>query len=386
MNMRFIHTADWHLGRQLCGHLLLDDQAYLLEELLHLVTEVKAEAVVIAGDIYDRGVPPAEAVELFNQTLNSLLLEKKVKVLYIAGNHDSARRINFGSRLFAAAGLFVQGELQPGAAPIELEDGYGPVYFSLLPYMEPSTVRAAWGREDLHDFDKATGYAIEQAAAKVPAGARSVAVAHAFLAGGSSSESERPLSVGGSSNVSPHWFQTFDYTALGHLHKPQRAGADTIRYSGSLMKYSIDEAEQKKGMLVVDIDGKGAASHTFVPLPARHDVRRVKGKLAAIRDDRTAYPKSDDFVGIELTDDGPTLSANDVVRQIYPNYLYIHKDYIDRAGERREHDKEVLDRSEKELFGEFFEEMTGSPLTAAQEMVLTQEIETIFRQEREAEG
>ena len=308
--MRFIHTADWHIGRLFCGRHLTEDQSWLLDEFLKLVADSRVDAVVIAGDIYDRAVPPTEAVELFDEILSRLLLELRVKVFFIAGNHDSAQRLGFASRILTQQGLFVGAQLESGLEPVCLQDSFGPVYFQLYPYMEPAMVRAVFGQEQLMDFDAATGFVIGQGRSHIPAGARCVAIAHAFLAGGQSADSERPLMVGGSSNVSPAWFRGYTYTALGHLHSPQQAGAASVRYSGSLMKYSFSEAAQKKGVYVVDLDGAGNVQTDFLPLTPKRDLRRVSGYFDTILQDREAYPYSEDYMQIELLDTAPILPTD----------------------------------------------------------------------------
>ena len=385
--MRFIHTADWHLGRLFFGRHLTDDQAHLLDELVHLARDARAEAVVIAGDIYDRAVPPVEAVELFDDTLSRLLLDEKIKVLYIAGNHDSAARLGFGSRLLAGGGVFVAGQLQADAAPIVLDDAHGKVAFSLLPYMEPATVRFAYGEaaEELAGFDEATSFAVARAAALVPEGCRSVAVAHAFIAGGASSDSERPLSVGGSDSVSPACFARFSYTALGHLHAPQQAGAANIRYAGSLMKYSFSEAGQRKGATVVDLAADGTVSVEEVPLAAPHDLAVVRGTLEEILEDRERFPKSEEYTAVELMDKGPVLDAHGKLSRIYPNVLQVTRPgLMEQAGALREQGRKKLERPDDVLFGEFFADMTGETLDEAQKKELFDVLEELLREEREA--
>ena len=385
--MRFIHTADWHLGRLFFGRHLTDDQAHVLDELVRLAKDACAEAVVIAGDIYDRAVPPVEAVELFDVTLSRLLLEEKLKVIYIAGNHDSAARLGFGSRLLAGGGVFVAGQLQADAPPIVLDDAHGKVAFSLLPYMEPATVRFTYGEaaEELTGFDEATSFAVARAAALVPERCRSVAVAHAFIAGGASSESERPLSVGGSDSVSPACFAPFSYTALGHLHAPQRAGAENIRYSGSLMKYSFSEAGQRKGVTVVDLAADGTVSVEEVPLAAPHDLAVVRGALEEILKDRERFPKSEDYIAVELMDEGPVLDAHGKLRTVYPNLLQVTRPgLMEQAGILREQGREKLGRPDDVLFSEFFADMTGKKLDEAQEKALHEALAELLREEREA--
>ena len=387
--MRFIHTADWHLGRLFFGRHLTDDQAHVLDELVHLARDARAEAVVIAGDVYDRAVPPVEAVELFDEVLSRLLLDEKLKVIYIAGNHDSAARLGFGSRLLAGGGVFVAGQLQADAAPIVLDDAHGKVAFSLLPYMEPATVRFAYGEaaEDLAGFDEATSFAVARAAALVPEGCRSVAVAHAFIAGGASSESERPLSVGGSDSVSPACFAPFSYTALGHLHAPQQAGAANIRYAGSLMKYSFSEAGQRKGATVVDLAADGSVTVEEVPLAAPHDLRVVRGTLAEILEDRERFPKSEDYTAVELMDKGPVLDAHGKLSAVYPNLLQVTRPgLMEQAGTVREQGRKKLDRPDDVLFGEFFADMTGEALDEAQKKELHAVLAELLREEREAKA
>ena len=385
--MRFIHTADWHLGRLFFGRHLTDDQAHVLDELVHLARDARAEAVVIAGDIYDRAVPPVEAVELFDEVLSRLLLDEKLKVLYIAGNHDSAARLGFGSRLLAGGGVFVAGQLQADAAPVVLDDAHGKVAFSLLPYMEPATVRFAYGEaaEELAGFDEATSFAVARAAALVPEGCRSVAVAHAFIAGGASSESERPLSVGGSDSVSPACFARFSYTALGHLHAPQQAGAANIRYAGSLMKYSFSEAGQRKGATVVDLAADGSVMIEEAALAAPHDLQVVRGTLQEILEDRECFPKSEDYTAIELMDKGPVLDAHGKLSRIYPNVLQVTRPgLMEQAGALCEQGRKKLERPDDVLFGEFFADMTGETLDEAQKKELFDVLEELLREEREA--
>ena len=381
--MRFIHTADWHLGRLFHGQHLTEDQAYLLMEFLRMVTETKAEAVIIAGDIYDRAVPPTEAVELFDEVLAKLLLEKKVRVFYIAGNHDSAQRLDFGRRIMAGQGLFVRGNLTPSLEPVIVEDAYGPVYFQLFPYMEPAGVRAVFGGDEGWDFDAATGRVVEAGAACIPQGVRSVAVAHAFLAGGQVSDSERPLSVGGSSNVSPRYYRSFSYTALGHLHNPQRAGADHIRYSGSLMKYSFEESSQQKSLAVVDLDAQGQTAVELLPLLPKHDMRRIRGYFDDILRDRDRYPASDDYLLAELLDTDTILDVHGKLETIFPNLMQIDRPNLNYRSALADAGQVRRQQSEAELFAGFFQDMTGEALTEEQRSVFAETADGVFRRERE---
>lgn len=380
--MRFIHTADWHLGRSFHNAVLTGDQEKLLKnEFLPLVREEKAEAVIIAGDIYDRGVPPVEAVALFDEIL-SRLREMGVPVLYIAGNHDSAIRLGFGSRLLARAGIHVRGAASRANQPVVLEDKFGPVYFALLPYAEPLQVRRLFELEEVLTFDRANRLLTEDMCRSIPKGARSVAVAHAFLAGGQAGGSERSLSVGGSANVSPGIFKPFSYTAMGHLHGPQRAGAENIRYSGSLMKYSFGEEGQKKGVEIVEIGAKGEASHSFVELTLPRDMRRLRGPFEEILSNREKYPASDDYLEIELTDIGMVPNAMARLQEVFPHALSIKQTRLETApgGADRQ---EVLHKDELELFACFYREAYAEEMSQEQRAMVQKCISEVLQEERE---
>lgn len=383
--MRFIHTADWHLGRIFHGVHLIDDQAWIMKKFLQIVRDTGAEAVVIAGDIYDRGVPPVEAVELFDEILTKLSVEMNVPVLFISGNHDSDVRLGFGSRLVKGQGLYICGRPQVPFKPAVLEDKFGKVYFSLYPYVDPAAIRGAFGTEERMDFNEAERLMVQEGMSHIPSGARSVAVAHAFLAGGQTSDSERVLTVGGSSNVSPEIFKGYSYTALGHLHNPQTAGGEDIRYSGSIMKYSFDEANQKKGVNLVELDGDGKISVEFIPLTPKHDVRRVKGCLEDIRTNRELFPKSEDYILVELMDKGAVLDAHGKLESVYPNLLQIQRPELAALAENEIHGRDIRTSTELELFGDFFKAMTGENLDKEQEKAVTEAINQVISARRNGE-
>ncbi len=239
--MRFLHTADWHLGRLFHGASLLADQVPLLDQVVRVAREGAVDALILAGDIFDRAVPAADAVALFDDFLCRMALDLRVPVIAIAGNHDSAERLSYGARLMKSGGIHMRGRLDVGDEPVLLQDEHGAIRFHLLPYADPPVVRNVLARDDLPDHASALGARLSPLRCEKAAGVRSVVIAHAFVLGGEESESERPLSVGGSGAVPCELFQGFDYVALGHLHRPQRAGADHIRYAGSLAKYSFSE-------------------------------------------------------------------------------------------------------------------------------------------------
>lgn len=381
--MRFIHTADWHLGRLFHGKYLTNDQAYVLEQFCDLVTDSKAEAVIIAGDIYDRAVPPTEAVELLDDILAKLLLKCRVQVIVIAGNHDSPERVGFGGRLFEKQGLFIAGNLTTATTPISLADKYGVVEFLPLPYAEPALVRHVLARDDITDANKAMAACLAQGKLKLTNGSRKVAIAHAFLAGGSACESERILSVGGSSSVDCKLFEGFNYTALGHLHNAQTAGNSRIRYSGSLLKYSFDEAKQTKGIHIVDIDEAGEVRVEIVSLTPKHDVSVMAGDFYTILRNRNIYPVSNDYISISLSNHEPILDAFGQLREIYPNLLQIERPTVlmENKLENRSIDHRKL--SEAALFALFYHEVTGEVLTAEEQKVFADNLAELTLAERE---
>ena len=379
--MRFIHTADWHLGKLFGQRHMTEDQAYVLEELLALCKDVHPDALIIAGDVYDRAVPPPEAVNLFNEILTRIA-EQGIRVLYIAGNHDSAVRLDFGAQLLRASGIYPAGIVRAAEPPVVLSDEYGDVYFSLIPYGDPPHVREAFALDENLSFDGALAVQIAAARAQIPLSVRSVAVAHAFVIGGQTSESEHALSVGGSDQVSAENFAAYSYTALGHLHAPQRAGAEHIRYSGSLLKYSFDEARQKKGVELIELDAVGAASHTFYPLTPRHDVRIVSGMMDELMHKDFDLLPHDDYICVELLDMDAVLAAHEKLRKIYPNLFTITRPNINvnrLSSTERSYER---GKSDLHLFSEFYADVTASEMTEAERMELIRVIDAMEQGER----
>lgn len=384
--MRFIHTSDWHLGRLFHGRHLTDDQAYILEQFHDVIKETKPDALIIAGDIYDRSVPPTEAVELLDDTLAKILLDAKVPVMMIAGNHDSPERVGFASKLLAGQGLHVTGTLEKLLHPVVLEDDYGKVYFMPFTYAEPALVRHVFADAKLESHDIAMEFLIKQSLRYIPENARKVAIAHTFIAGGLESESERPLSVGGTSQVRSSLFAPFHYTALGHLHNSQRAGNEKIRYSGSLLKYSFDEANQKKGLNLVELDKDGTIKIEMISLTPKHDVRVVEGYFKDILANREIYPVSEDYVSVNLLDTMPILDVHGQLEKVYQNLMQIERPNLMVDGKLQKPNGDHRKMSETELFDSFFEQMTGEHLTEVQRKVFHEHLDALFQAEREVKA
>ena len=355
--MKFIHTADWHLGKSLKNQSLIEDQNYILQEFLKLVDAENPDAIVIAGDIYDRSIPPVDAVNLFDEVIFKIV-EKKIPVLCISGNHDSAARLNFGSRLFERSNFFIETLPNENPKTVILNDKFGEVYFSLIPFFEPVEMQDKISAEKI-DANAANKFYIAEARKNIPANKRSVAVAHLFVTGGKISESERKF-VGAVENVSVKNFSSYNYTALGHLHKPQtmKKTGYVVRYSGSLLKYSFDEANYSKGVTIVNIDGKGETSFEHVNLIPRRDVKVVEGTMEELRQ----FERTEDYIHANLTDKNHVLNAMEKLRNsAFPNILSIKFVNLERELENSNatlrEDVSIL-----EQFADFYEYSTGEKL------------------------
>ncbi len=383
--MKILHTADWHLGRIFHNVHLTDDQAHVLDQFVALARDVRPDLVIVAGDVYDRAVPPQEAVALLDDVL-SRLVEVADAVLVIAGNHDSPQRLGFGSRLLARGGLHVRGAFAPDATPLMLEDAHGPVAVHAVPFLDPVRMRSLLPDAGISDQASAMRAACALARRASPDGTRSVLVAHATVLGGEASESERPLSIGGTEAVPPETFAGFDYVALGHLHRPQRAGGGNVRYSGSLLKYSFSEAAHAKSVTFVEMDAEGRCRIETPRLAPRHDVRTVSGRLAGLLEQARREPSSD-YLQVVLEDEGPVFDAMPRLREHWPNVLEIRRPALvaasgtDPAGPAVSASARHAGR--ETLFAEFFERVTGEEMTPPQRAALLEVLQELRRTERE---
>jgi len=371
--MRFVHTSDWHLGRTLHEARLTGDQEHALEGFLAFVKEARPDAVLVSGDVYDRSVPPVEAVSLLEDVLERLVLGLGVPTIVIAGNHDSPERLAFGAKILRERGLHLFGPVEAAPGSVVLEDAHGPVAFHALPYAEPSLVRVATGME-MHDHDAATRERVARVRRSVAT--RHVLLAHAFVVGGEESESERPLSVGGAGTVDASAFGGFGYVALGHLHRPQRVGADDrVRYSGSLLKYSFSEADHQKGVLLVEIDARGDVHVEEVALPTRRDLRVVEGEFFALLEEGRRTGGSDDYLKFVVTNKEALLDPMGRLREVYPNALeLVRREAAAPAGGMRVPRERTTDL---DLFSDFFSQATHEPLTDEERRTLAAHLERL---------
>ena len=360
--MRFLHTSDWHLGKTLCNANLLDDQAHALDQAVAMVKDAKPEAFVIAGDIYDRAVPPKEAVALLNAFLGKVVGELKVPVLMIAGNHDSPERLGFAADFLEPQGLHMAGPPVAEPQPVVIGDAA----FHLMPYADPAAARFAFQDESLRTHQDIINAQLTRAWSSHPQSKRFVAVAHAFVAGSLRSESELGLAVGGSGEVDAKLFEPADYAALGHLHRPQDAGFAHVRYSGSLLKYSASEASHVKAITLVELPTKGQARTEPLPFTPRRDLRRLRGAFETLLQQPT--DNREDYLFVELTDSGPVLDAMARLRRIYPNILGIQTAQgPSDDSEPRPSDPRTLDP--ESLFQSFIKESTGQELSEEERLI-----------------
>lgn len=388
--MKFIHTADWHLGKLLKEHSMTGDQEWLLlHQFLPLVDEEKPDVILLSGDVYDRSYPPEEAVELFDRMTEEIVGKRKIPFIIISGNHDSAERLAVASRLLEGQGLYIFGPLTR-IRPVILEDDEGKVAFCPMPYAEPARVRVMLnvlsldGAENVHSYEEAEKALSDYLLSLLPKGEpiRKVALAHAFAAGGTPSESERPLSIGGYDRISDAVFAPYDYTALGHLHRPQRTqqNSERIQYSGSLMRYSFDEVNQKKGVIVGELDGRGNVHTEFHSLVPRYEVRDMEGSFARLMGEET--PPSEDYLEIRLTDEEPVIDAMPKLRAKFPNALGVEQDmgYKDDEGSRNIHLEKM---SDEDILKRFVHQFRDRDLSEDEEKLALATWEKVYRKENE---
>lgn len=378
--MKFIHTADWHLGKIVHGVHMTDDQRHALLQFIEIIEEEKPDAVVIAGDLYDRSVPPTEAVELLDEILYTINVKMKIPIVAISGNHDSAERLSFGSSWYRHSQLYIHGKLTKTCEPVHIKG----VNFYCVPYAEPGTVRHVFEDESIHSHQEAmrriTG-AIEE---KLNPNEPNVLVGHAFVLGGKTSDSERVLSVGGSGCVTADLFDAFDYTALGHLHSPDAIRHPKVYYSGSLLKYSFSEAKQNKSLSIVEMREDGNFEIRYRSLTPKYDMREISGTMEELLD-VTFYQnqKVDDYLKITLNDEGSLIDPINRLRQVYPNVLHLERKWDLTDLRRKKSYSSVKDerKSEIDLFETFYQEMTDREFDSQKQELMVSVIEAVKKEE-----
>ncbi len=398
--MKFIHLADLHLGKRVNGFPMLEDQAYILKQILTIVDEEKADAVIIAGDIYDKPIPPAEAVNLFDDFLVGLT-KRHVQVFAISGNHDSAERISYAGRILRESGVHISPRFQGAIKPVTVRDAYGPLNIYLIPYIHPSLVKHTLSDAESSDpaagnEEADSGVFPEKIAtwtdamrslisrSDVDPTARNLAVAHQFVTYAGTqpelSDSEE-RHIGGLDNVDTSVFEAFDYVALGHLHGPQRVGRDTIRYAGSPLPYSFSEEHQKKSVAVIEMKEKGDVSIRLIPLQPKRAMRTVRGLFAELTNRAyTARLDPEDYYHVILTDEEDVPNALARLRTcFYKNLMIIDYDNA-RTNAESVIESEADERKKEpiEVLSELYEKQNGRPMTELQSSVAEKLIDAIW--------
>ena len=371
--MKLIHLSDLHLGKRVNGYSMLEDQKYILDQVLSHIADEKPEIVLISGDIYDRSVPPEEAVELFDAFLVELS-RRRIEVLLISGNHDSPERLAFGGRLMDLAGIHPSPVYDGVIRPLTLTDGNGPVDFWPIPFLKPAQVRRFFPERELRSYNEAMAAVVDSLA--LDAQRRNVALVHQFLTGAQTCDSEE-RSVGGTDQVDSSLFDAFDYVALGHLHGPQRVGRACVRYAGSPLKYSFSEARQVKSLTVVELEEKGSLTIRALPLTPLHDLRRIRGSFAELME---AEEGREDYCELTLTDEEDVPNALARLSLRYPRLMALRYDnkrtrstvsVLEEGSVRRE-------RSPLELFDALYERQNGQEMNEEQKAYIQRLISEIW--------
>ena len=378
--MKLIHLSDLHLGKRVNEFSMLEDQEFILTKIINIIDGEKPDAVIIAGDVYDKSVPSAEAVQLFDDFL-CRLAKRKLHVFVISGNHDSAERMAFGGRLMEMSGVHMSPVCNGTVKPISLEDEFGRVNFYMLPFVKPANVRRFFENSEIESYTDAVRAAVESM--NVNTAERNVIITHQFVTGAERSESEE-ISVGGSDNVDASVFDCFDYTALGHIHGPQNIGSERIRYCGTPLKYSFSEAKHKKSVTVVELREKGNLEVRTVALEPKRDMREIKGTYAEITlKDNYVNTNTDDYIHITLTDEDDIPDAIGKLRVIYPNLMKLDYDNNrTRTGAKLDIIENIELRSPLDLFSEFYEKQNNQPMTDGQSEFMESLIESIWEDEK----
>ena len=362
--MKFAHIGDLHIGKRVLDFSMLEDQRFILDQMMKIFAEQNVDGVLIAGDVYDKTVPAAEAGQLFDEFITGLA-KAEIPVYMISGNHDSAERLSFGAKLFESSDIYISQVYDGEMKRIVLKDQYGPISVYLLPFLKPAAVRHALQRDDINTYEEGVMAALQEC--EIDTSQRNVLVAHQFVTGADRSDSEETW-VGGLDNVSAEVFKDFDYVALGHIHRPQKMGRETLRYSGTPLKYSFSEADHKKSVTIVELLEKGNVRVSTVPLIPRRDMRKLRGTYMDVtaKDHYTAENKMD-YLQITLTDEEDVPGALQKLRTVYPNLMRLEYDNKRTRENREVQAVEAQEqKSELELFEEFYELLNNEPMKEEQ--------------------
>ena len=379
--MKILHLSDLHLGKRVNGFSMIEDQKYILIKILNIIDDEKPDGVILAGDIYDKSVPPAEAVSLLDDFLVRLS-QRKLHVFIISGNHDSAERLAFGGRLMESGGIHISPVYNGNTEPFVMNDEFGPVNIYMLPFIKPATVRGFFEDIEISSYTDAVSAAVGRM--NIDRGERNILVTHQFVTGAERSDSE-DISVGGPANVDSPAFEGFDYVALGHIHGPQNTGSEFIRYSGTPLKYSCSERRHQKSVTVVELGATGDITLRTVPLKPMRDMAEIRGTYEEVTlksfYENTTY--REDYMHVILTDEEDIPEALARLRVIYKNLMK-----LDYDNTRTRHSAEISgasdveNKSPLELFDEFYEQQNGAQMSCEQSDYMARMIEKVWEDEK----
>lgn len=376
--MKIMHLSDLHIGKKVNEYSMLQDQIYILKEILRIIDDEKVETVIIAGDVYDRSLPPNEALELFDEFLYQLS-GRNVNVFVISGNHDSPERISYGGRMMTENKIFLSPVYDGNVKPITLNDDYGEVNFYLLPFVRPADIRRYFPDENIENYTDAVKVAIDNM--NVDFSERNILVTHQFVTGAELSESE-DIIVGGTDNVSGEVFDCFDYVALGHIHREQTVGKDNIRYCGTPLKYSFSEAKNIKSVTILDFNDKGNIEYSKIPLTPFRDMREIRGTYYELTL-KSSYESTntEDYLHITLTDEEDIPDAIGKLRSIYPNIMKLDYDNLRTRGSGTVDAIENIEsKSPFELFADLFKQQNNQDMSKEQEEIMRNLIDKIWEE------
>lgn len=376
--MKIMHLSDLHIGKKVNEYSMLQDQIYILKEILHIIDDEKVETVIIAGDVYDRSLPPNEALELFDEFLYQLS-SRNVNVFVISGNHDSPERISYGGRMMTENKIFLSPVYDGNVKPITLNDDYGEVNFYLLPFVRPADIRRYFPDENIENYTDAVKVAIDNM--NVDFNERNILVTHQFVTGAELSESE-DIIVGGTDNVSGEVFDGFDYVALGHIHREQTVGKDNIRYCGTPLKYSFSEAKNIKSVTILDFNDKGNIEYSKIPLTPLRDMREIRGTYYELTlKSNYESTNTEDYLHITLTDEEDIPDAIGKLRSIYPNIMKLDYDNLRTRGSGTVDAIENIEsKSPFELFADLFKQQNNQDMSEEQEEIMRNLIDKIWEE------
>lgn len=376
--MKIMHLSDLHIGKKVNEYSMLQDQIYILKEILRIIDNEKVETVIIAGDVYDRSLPPNEALELFDEFLYQLS-GRNVNVFVISGNHDSPERISYGGRMMTENKIFLSPVYDGNVKPITLNDDYGEVNFYLLPFVRPADIRRYFPDENIENYTDAVKVAIDNM--NVDFSERNILVTHQFVTGAELSESE-DIMVGGTDNISGEVFDGFDYVALGHIHREQTVGKDNIRYCGTPLKYSFSEAKNIKSVTILDFNDKGNIEYSKIPLTPLRDMREIRGTYYELTlKSNYESTNTEDYLHITLTDEEDIPDAIGKLRSIYPNIMKLDYDNLRTRGSGTVDAIENIEsKSPFELFADLFKQQNNQDMSEEQEEIMRNLIDKIWEE------